>query len=333
MKEITIRDIAREAGVSPSTVSRVINNSAPVSDELRERVLSTIEKLGYNPNPIAQSLRRGFTNTIGFVIPDITNPFFSLIVKGAEDFLKRKKVFLMICSSNHSVEEEEKLLQMLITRKVDGLLFIGAGSHNNVIKNSLNKTKIVFVDRLYEGCEAPYVVSDNYNGMKNLINYLINIGHRSFVFLNGEKNTYSAKERLKGFLDALKERNVKEYEVYFGQFTYESGFSLAKKLRKIPDAIVCGNDLMAYGAIDALEEKGYSIPDDVSVTGFDDLPFSKHYKPSLTTVRQPFYEMGREAAKIIFHLINGKMKRKTGVVLETKLVIRETTKQRGGCGR
>jgi len=330
MRKITIRDIAREAGVSPSTVSRVINNSAPVSKELKERVLSTIKKLGYNPNPIAQSLRKGFTNTIGFIIPDITNPFFSLIVKGAEEYLKRKKMFLIVCNSNHSVKEEERLLQTLMERKTDGLLFIGAGNRNKIISTSLDKMKIVFVDRVYEKCKAPYVVSNNYKGMKNLIDYLVDTGHKSFVFLNGEKNTYSAKERLRGFLDALKEHKIEEYEVVFGQFTYESGFALAKGLKKIPDAIVCGNDLMAYGAIDALEERGYKVPDDVSVTGFDDLPFSKHYKPSLTTVRQPFYEMGYEAAKILYRLINSKPNIETNVVLETKLVIRETTKPKGG---
>ncbi|ABQ47790.1 MULTISPECIES: LacI family DNA-binding transcriptional regulator [Thermotoga] len=326
MKKVTIKDIAREAGVSPSTVSRVINKSAPVRKELEEKVLEVIRKMGYTPNLVARSLRKGYTDTVGFIVPDITNPFFSLIIKGAEDFFKKKKISLVVCSSNHDVKEEEKLIEMLVSKKMDGLLLVGAGSSNRVLNSILNKVKVVFVDRVYEGYDAPYVVSDNYNGMKKLVWYLVKTGHRSFAFLNGEEGTYSATERLRGFVDALKEAGIKDYVVFFGQFTYESGFSLVKKLGKIPDAVVCGNDLMAYGAIDALEEMGYEVPKNVSVTGFDDLPFSKHYKPSLTTVRQPFHAMGYESAKILHWMISGKNKKNKKIVLETELIIRESTK-------
>ncbi len=327
-KKVTIRDIAREAGVSPSTVSRVINESAPVNKELKEKVLEAIKKLGYSPNPIARSLRKGYTNTVGFLVPDITNPFFSHTIKGAEDFFKDKDISLIVCSSNHDIKEEERLLQTLFSKKIDGLLFIGSGGQNKVLEHFLYDLKIVFVDRIYENLSSFYVTSNNYNGMKELVNYLVKIGHKSFVFLNGEKDTYSASERLRGFLEALKEHGIKEYQVFFGKFTYESGFSLTKKLKKIPDAVVCGNDLMAYGAIDALEEMGYKVPDDVSVTGFDDIPFSKHYKPSITTVKQPFHEMGYEAAKMLYKLMKGRIKRPKGIVLETELIIRESTKRR-----
>lgn len=326
MNKVTIKDIAREAGVSPSTVSRVINKSAPVSKEVEKKVLEAIEKLGYRPNFIARSLRKGYTDTVGFIVPDITNPFFSLIVKGAEDYFKKKKISLMVCSSNHDVSEEENLIEILVSKKIDGLLLIGAGSGNRVLENILGKVGVIFVDRIYREYDAPYVVSDNYNGMKKLVQYLVKTGHRSFVFLNGEEGTYSAMERLRGFVDALKSFGIKDYQIFFGQFTYESGFSLTKKLKKLPDAVVCGNDLMAYGAIDALEEMGYEIPKDVSVTGFDDLPFSKHYKPSLTTVRQPFYSLGHEAAKMLYRIINKKRMVKNKMVLETELVVRESTK-------
>ena len=331
-KKVTIRDIAREAGVSPSTVSRVINESAPVNKELKERVLKAIEKLGYSPNPIARSLRKGYTDTVGFLVPDITNPFFSHTIKGAEDFFKNKDISLIVCSSNHDIKEEERLLQILFSKKIDGLLFIGSGRQNQVLERFLYDLKIVFVDRIYKDLNSFYVTSDNYSGMKQIVNYLVKIGHKSFVLLNGEKDTYSASERLRGFLEALKEHGIEEYQVFFGKFTYESGFSLTKKLRKIPDAVVCGNDLMAYGAIDALEEMGYRVPDDVSVTGFDDIPFSKHYKPSITTVKQPFHKMGYEAARMLYKLMKGRIKRPKGIVLETELIVRESTKRRGNRG-
>lgn len=328
MKRITIKDIAREANVSPSTVSRVVNKSAPVSKELEERVLEIIGNYGYSPDAVARSLRRGFTDTVAFVVPDITNPFFSLIVKGAEDFFKKYNISLIVCSSNHSAEEEERVLDNLISKKVDGLLFIGAGNESSQLHELLSEFKMVFVDRVYAGIDVPYVVSNNYAGMKEIVKYLVQTGHKSFALLNGEKGTYSAQERFKGFVDTLNEFGINSYETYFGQFTYEGGIELANQLKSIPDAIVCGNDLIAYGIIDALEERGIAVPDEVSVTGFDDLPFSKHYKPSLTTVKQPFYDMGYESAKILWLMINGKVVKKRKVVLDTKLIVRDSVKVR-----
>ena len=328
MKKITIKDIAREANVSPSTVSRVVNKSAPVSRELEERVLEIIGNYGYSPDAVARSLRRGFTDTVAFVVPDITNPFFSLIIKGAEDFFKKYNISLIVCSSNHSAKEEERILDNLLSKKVDGLLFIGAGNESLELHELLSEFKIVFVDRAYSDIDSPYVVSNNYEGMKEVVKYLVQTGHKSFVLLNGEKGTYSATERLKGFVDTLNEFGIDSYETYFGQFTYECGAELVSQLKNIPDAIVCGNDLIAYGAIDALEERGVSVPDQVSVTGFDDLPFSKHYKPSLTTVKQPFYDMGYESARILWLMINGKTVKKKRVVLDTKLVVRDSAKVR-----
>ncbi len=328
MKKITIKDIAREANVSPSTVSRVVNKSAPVSRELEERVLEIIGNYGYSPDAVARSLRRGFADTVAFVVPDITNPFFSLIIKGAEDFFKKYNISLIVCSSNHSAKEEERILDNLLSKKVDGLLFIGAGNESLELHELLSEFKIVFVDRAYSDIDSPYVVSNNYEGMKEVVKYLVQTGHKSFVLLNGEKGTYSATERLKGFVDTLNEFGIDSYETYFGQFTYECGVELVNQLKDIPDAIVCGNDLIAYGAIDALEERGITVPEQVSVTGFDDLPFSKHYKPSLTTVKQPFYDMGYESAKILWLMINGKVVKRKRVVLDTKLIVRDSAKVR-----
>ncbi|HRD20663.1 MAG TPA: LacI family DNA-binding transcriptional regulator [Fervidobacterium sp.] len=328
MKKITIKDIAREANVSPSTVSRVVNKSAPVSRELEERVLEIIGNYGYSPDAVARSLRRGFADTVAFVVPDITNPFFSLIIKGAEDFFKKYNISLIVCGSNHSAKEEERILDNLLSKKVDGLLFIGAGNESLELHELLSEFKIVFVDRAYSDIDSPYVVSNNYEGMKEVVKYLVQTGHKSFVLLNGEKGTYSATERLKGFVDTLNEFGIDSYETYFGQFTYECGVELVNQLKDIPDAIVCGNDLIAYGAIDALEERGITVPEQVSVTGFDDLPFSKHYKPSLTTVKQPFYDMGYESAKILWLMINGKVVKRKRVVLDTKLIVRDSAKVR-----
>lgn len=241
--------------------------------------------------------------------------------------MRRKGYALILCNSDQEVEEETRLLKVLTAKKIDGLIFIGSGSYNKEIEN-LKEVKIVFLDRVYEKAKGYYVVADNERGMKELLEYLIDTGHRSFALLNGNEETFSAKERYKGFKDAMDKHGIKDYTVIFGSFTYESGSKMVRKLRKLPDAIVCGNDLIAFGVIDTLHSMGFSVPNDVSVTGFDDIPFSQHFKPPLTTVRQPAYELGRHAARTLIEALNGKRKRKKGVILPTELIIRESTKRR-----
>ena len=327
MHRYSIREVAKKAGVSISTVSRVLNNSAPVSDELRVRVEKAIKELGYYPSGIAKSLRKGKTGTIGFILPDITNPFFANIVRGAEDYLRKKGYTLILCNSDQNKEQEIQLLGTLISKHIDGLLFTGTGDFNPLLAEKIEKgLKIVFLDRIIKGLNSSYVIIDNREGMNILLDYLIKVGHKYFIFINGNKETFSARIRYETFVKKLTENNL-HFKHYFANFSYEAGYSIAKKLRKLPDTIICGNDLIAYGVIDAIEEKGYKVPEDVSVTGFDDIPFSRHYKPPLTTVRQPMYEMGEKAAELLLKIIEGKEKINKGIVLLPKLVVRESTKE------
>ncbi len=329
MKRVSIRDIAKEAGVSISTVSRVINNSAYVSPELKRKVLAAVEKLGYRPSGVARSLRKGRTKIIGFIIPDITNPFFPEIVRGAEDYLRKKGYTLILCNSDNDMKQEIKLVETLMEKNVDGLLFTGAGNENPVLEKYIKKGLItVFLDRILEGVNSSYVVVDNKKGMKLLLEFLWRSGHTSYVFINGNKYLFSAVERHEAFIEFVNIHKVKDYKHYFGEFTYEFGYSFGKKIEKLPDVIVCGNDLIAYGVIDALEERGYSIPDDVSITGFDDIFFSRHYKPPLTTVRQPSYKLGYEAAKLLVRMLSSKRKNRKGIVLDVELVVRNSTRER-----
>ncbi|MCX7761201.1 MAG: LacI family transcriptional regulator [Candidatus Kryptonium sp.] len=324
MGRVSIRDVAKVAGVSISTVSRVLNGTAPVSDELKKKVMETVEFLDYKPSVLAKGLRKGVTRTIGFIIPDITNPFFSLMVRGAEDYLKRKDYCLIIGSSDQS-EIQEKRLLTAFSERVDGIIFTGTGKQNEVLDNIIKKgKKVVFLDRVIKGFNTSYVVSDNYGGMKALVEYLVSKGYKSFFFINGQKETLSAQNRYKAFVDTLKAHGIENYEHVFSSFTYESGYKYAKALSKLPDVVVCGNDLIAYGVISALKEMGLSIPSDVAVTGYDDILFSEHYKPSLTTVRQPIYDMGRKAAEMIIKMINDKTSQPNGVILPNEIVIRES---------
>ncbi|HEY8541844.1 MAG TPA: LacI family DNA-binding transcriptional regulator [Pseudothermotoga sp.] len=325
-----IKSVAKLAGVSISTVSRVINNPESVSEELRVRVRDAIQQLGYHPNQIARSLRTGSTKLIGFIIPDITNPAFLLMVKGAEDFLKRKGYTFIVCGTDHSTREETKLLRTLLSQNVEGMIVTCSGGQNSDFSQIVesNSIKMVFMDRRYENLKMPYVGVDNAEGVQKITDYLIETGHRSIVYLSGERNTSSAKERLRGFMNSVYKHDIKDFQVMYGKFTFESGYELTKKLKKIPDAIVGGNDLVALGAIEALSQMGYSVPDDVSVVGFDDMFYSKYSKPSLTTVRQPIYEMGYTAGKILWQVLSQENIKKNSVILQTQIVVRETVKPR-----
>jgi LacI family transcriptional regulator len=324
-KQVTIKDIAKEAGVSISTVSRVVNGSLPVKKETKEKVLKAIQKLNYSPDSLARSLRVGYTKTIGIIIPNIANPFFATIVRGAEDYLRSKGFSIIICNSDNDVKEEEKLFKTLTEKKVDGVLYSGIGDH---VENLATKNiKTVFIDRVIKENNFSYVCSNNYQGMQNLLEYLYKTNHRKYVFISGKKEVFSAAERLRAFLDFVEKYKL-NYKIYEAEYTYESGFSAAKKIKTLPNVIVCSNDLIAYGVIEYLKSKDINVPKDVSVTGYDDITFSKMFSPALTTVSQPIYEMGKTAAKLIFEILTNKDDYIPVKLFENQLIVRQSTRRR-----
>ncbi len=323
--QVTIKDIAKEAGVSISTVSRVVNSSLPVKKETKEKVLKAIEKLNYYPDSLARSLRVGYTKTIGIIIPNIANPFFATIVRGAEDFLRSKGFSLIICNSDNDIVEEKKLFKTLIEKKVDGILYSGIGDH---VENLINRNvKTVFIDRIIKSNKFSYVCSNNYHGMYKLLEYLYNSNHRKFIFISGKKEIFSAAERLRAFQDFASEYKI-DFKIYEGEYTRESGLSVAKKIKNLPDAVVCANDLLAYGVIEYFKAKGLIVPKDVSVTGYDDITFSKMFSPPLTTVKQPIYEMGKTAGEMIFTILSKKADHIPVKQFENEIIIRESTRRR-----
>src|SRR6056297_1189160 len=215
MKTPTMKQVAKLAGVSSSTVSRVINDSAPVNEELHIRVMNAVEALGYSPDQIARSLRKGKTNVVGVIIPNITNPFFPIIVKGAEDYLRKQNYVMMLGNSDFDLKMEKKLFNTLKSKNVDGLLFVGSGGKTPFIDNLENRKKIVFVDRIYENIQKNYVIVDNIKGMNDLVNYLLDLNHKSFVMITGKKKTYTAEKRREGFELALKKANISQYKILY----------------------------------------------------------------------------------------------------------------------
>lgn len=325
---MNIKDVAKNCGVSIATVSRVLNGTSYVSPKLVERVLNSVEKLGYKPSKIAQSLRKGETYNIGFLVPDISNLFFSSIIKGANDVLENEGYIIFLCNSYGDRKKEVKLLEKLFISGIDGLIVVPIDIHNNFIDfMTYKKIKVLVIDEIINKKNISSIASDNYNGMIELIDYLYVNGHSSFVFLSGNPSTFSARKRTKAFEDKMRDLKINDFKIILGEYTYESGIKMAKKIEKIPDAIVCGNDMIAFGVINQLKRDGFRIPEDVSVTGFDDVIFSSMVRPSLTTVKQDPYEMGRAGGQLMLKMLKGKEKNEIRL-LKTQLKIREST-----CGR
>ncbi len=328
--DCNIKDVANKAGVSIATVSRVINKSTPVSEELKKRVLTAINTLGFRPNNLARSMRKKETSLIGMILPDLTNPFFPLITRGAEETFRKKEVSLIIINSDQNLKTEHEAAKMLIDKKVDGILFTGTGEDSKIIDLLLEKTTVVFLDRINKGKVAS-VVSDNYGGMRQMLNYLYDLGHRKMWYLGGPENLSSSIERKKAVVDFANEKNDIYILLFHGKFTYEWGFEKTSQTLNNaihPEAIVCANDMIALGAMHACEEKGFSIPEDLSITGYDDIFFAKYFNPPLTTIRQPMYELGAEGAKLLSEYIKGKRKRPISKIMENYLIPRSSVKAR-----
>lgn len=301
---VTIREIAKKAGVSVGTVSKVINYDETVSGINKRKVIRIIKELNYRPNRIARSLSKGKTKNVGFIIPDITNPYFPELVRGASDLLISNGYYVFLCSSDNDANKEDLYINDLVSMWIDGMIIAPSDTENRDI-SIFNKiiSPFVVVDREIKELNKDLIIINNKKGAYEAVNYLISNGHRRIVILAGPQYTKTAQNRFRGWKKALEEKDLFQEEfVFWGNFSIDSGYEMMKKvfdyLGKV-DAVFACNDLIALGAIQAIEEKSYRIPDDISIVGFDDIYLSKFLKPPLTTVRQPIYDMGKIAAEIL----------------------------------
>lgn len=297
--KVTIREVAKRAGVSSSTVSRVLNGTAAghMRPETKARVLQAIEELEYTPVKAARSLRRQRTQVIAVLLPDISNPFFALLARGVESVAFEEGFSTLICDSNHSVEKESRYLDILLAEGVEGIVFtpVGRPDRERIQRLLRRGVKIVGADRRVEG--LPTVEADNQGGSRELTEYVLSLGYRRIAYIAGPKEVSTAQDRLLGFQEAMKAAGLRPVTVRLGNFTYESGYELAKAILKTEkvDVIMCGNDLMAIGVIRSAEDKGLRVPDDLGVTGFDHVPWSNLVRPKLTTMEVPAYQIGQKA--------------------------------------
>jgi len=301
---VTIKKIAKKAGVSVGTVSKVLNYDKTVSEINKRKVIRIIKELNYRPNRIARSLSKGKTKNVGFIIPDITNPFFPELVRGASDLLISNGYYIFLCSSDNDSNKEDFYINDLVSMWIDGIIIAPSDTENRDI-GIFNKiiSPFVVVDREIKELNKDLIIINNKKGAYEAASYLISNGHRRIVILAGPQYTKTAQNRFMGWKKALEEKALfREEFAFWGNFSIDSGYEMMKKvfnnLGKF-DAVFACNDLIALGAIQAIEEKKYKIPDDISIIGFDDIYLSRFLKSPLTTVKQPIYDMGKIAAEIL----------------------------------
>ncbi|WP_068783492.1 LacI family DNA-binding transcriptional regulator [Paenibacillus phocaensis] len=309
----TIEDIAREAKVSISTVSRVINNSKAVSPQLKDRVNEVIQKYNFKPNSLARGLVSKRTHTLGIIIPDISNTIFGSLTKGINSICQKMGYTLVVCESGGNQEKEIELLEVLSDKKIDGVLFAGVNVNSVVISEMKNKDyPIVLVTREAVNNEGNLhtVIHDNEGAVYDAMQFLIEHGHKQIAFISGSKDDYSSgQKRLEGYLRALRENHLKEQDSYiqYGNFSFDSGYKCMQTIyeenEELPTAVMISSDLMAIGAITFLKTTNLQVPEDISIMGFDDMDLASYFTPKLSTVRISYFDEGVKAAKTIMKLI------------------------------
>jgi LacI family transcriptional regulator len=334
----TISDVAKRAGVSAMTVSRVLNGSGATSAATRARVEAAVDELGYVPNALARQLRSKRTKTLALVVSDISNPFFTTIARGVEDVAAGHGFSVMYCNTDEAADEEERYLLMLIQRQIDGVLLVPTRSTGESFRLlAEHRVPVVVLDRRVAARNVDSVRCDSEAGAYALGRHLIELGHRDIAVLTGRRGISTSEDRVDGFRRALDEAglDLPESRVLFGGFMYgksnqADGHRMASEVLDapgpMPTALFCANNFIAYGAIRALRERGLAVPDDVSVVAFDDLPEEWLSEPVLTCASQPAYEIGHRAAELLLRHIDGTHAPiGESVVLPFQLVVRSSS--------
>lgn len=328
--QVTIVDVARRAGVSYVTVSRVINNQAYVKEETRQRVQQALTELGYVANRQARSLRSGRTHTIGLLVRDLGTGYIGEIIRGIDGELSDRQYDLMLYTTHWRMRSESDYVATLTRGMVDGLLLILPRTPESYLEN-LGKRRFphVLIDHQGVDQNGPAVGAANRQGGYDATAYLLKLGHRRIGFISGDPSLGCSIERGQGYRAALREHNVAldPCLVVEGDFMQSSGYRHAKELLQLPvppTAIFASNDVMAFGVMEAVREQGLRIPEDISIVGFDDIPQAASVHPALTTVRQPLEEMGRMATRMLFGYLEDPSRPQERIELPTQLVIRNS---------
>lgn len=330
-KAPTMHDVANAAQVSIATVSAFINGTSKVSPKLTRRIENAISVIGYEPNAVARSLKTGMTHTIGVVVTDICNPFFSDMVSSVQHALNRAGYAAMVCSNDENPKLQGEQVKLLIDRAVEGLIIAPAGGDGQ-LKDLLSTVRkpVVLIDRTCKGLDADTVTLNNRQAAEEAISYLLGLGHQRVGYISGSLDTSTGRDRLDGYRQALEEAGLpyRADLVREGNFNEADGYRAAMQLLARPDrpsAIFSANNLMTIGTMKAIRDLKLSCPEDVSVACLDDFPWADVFHPRLTTVAQPVQALGEHAVNLMLaRLANTDAKVSENIVLKGNLTIRES---------
>lgn len=332
MSHATLKDIAKRAGVSTTTVSRAVNGKPNINIQVKQRILEIAEALEYTPNTLARSLRTKKTDSIGVVIGDIADPFFAPIVRGIENVSKKKSYNIILCDTDEKYSEEVKAVRLLMRKRVDGLIVTPAQTkYQSIMELKRKRIPFVLLCRYFDLIEADCVTTDDVQGAFAATQHLISREHNRILFLNGPVYVSSAIERLVGYKRALRDNGIEFNDslVREGNLTMEDGYRVMRenlsKGRIRFTAVFAYSDFVALGVMKALEEKRLRTPEDIAIVGFDDVIFSSFLKIPLTTVRIPKYELGQESMRLLCERIEKGIGEPRKIVLKTKLIIRKSS--------
>jgi LacI family transcriptional regulator/LacI family repressor for deo operon, udp, cdd, tsx, nupC, and nupG len=327
-----LTEVAKKAGVSIATVSRVINNAPGVNPETRSKVEQAIKTLKYRPNKIAMRLRNknASSNLLGVLIPDIQNPFYVEVLRGIEDIAYQNSYALIVCNFSQDENKEKLYIDTLQSESVDGMITAPSTEENQKIIN-LVKTgmPVVCVDRGLIGVDVDLVLVENRNGSFEAVNYLAKKGYCRIAYISGIPKLPSSKQREQGYLEALTANGliIDQSLIKYGDSSHISGVKLCEELLNLPtppDAIFTGNNLITLGALETIHKKGIKIPKEIAIVGFDDMYWSISLNPPLTAVRQPAYEIGKRAAELLIQRIKDPLRPTVNMTLKTELMIRSS---------
>ncbi|UOQ83314.1 LacI family DNA-binding transcriptional regulator [Gracilibacillus salinarum] len=335
---VTIYDIAKKANVSPMTVSRVINKAPNIRNETREKVEIAIKELGYIPNSAARSLISNQTKTLGLILTDISNPFFSKIARGAEDAAVQRGYRVLMSNTDEDSEKEINYIDMMLSARVDGVLIAPTSDKTleQIERFKRHRIPVVLIDRLIEGFSGDYVVGDSYEGSRKLVEHLIDNGHHNIALINGPSNVSTARERKRGYTETLKLNDLPVYEHYISEIDYRNVEEDSAKIivdrliksepEKRPTAIFAANNFIAISVMKAVRELGLQVPKDMSVVCFDEVEPVAYFDPFFTVAAQPANEMGKIGIQFLMERVEQKqVNNQRKVVLPPDIHIRKST--------
>lgn len=327
-----MNDVAKLANVSPATVSRVICHPELVSEETRSKVLEVINQVNYKPHIVARQFRTQKTRNILVVVPDITSAFFSKVLRGIEHVALKNGYQVILGDTENNIEREKDYVDLLLQKQVDGMILLTARQDKVRLEELSTQFPLVLACEYIDGLNVPTVSIDNVSSARKATEHLISLGHTKIAHISGSINVILSRDRLRGFKQAMMSQNLEVESSYIqeGDFKFESGYHQMMKLLALevpPTAVFAFNDEMALGAIKAAKDSGVNVPNDLAVVGFDNIKMSSINEPSITTIDQPKYEIGKKAMEILLKLINNQELHNKKIVFKDELIVRGSTRK------